>query len=175
MIAADFGHGAVSKGMVRTLTRKARFLAVNTQANAGNRGINTVTRYPRMDYACIAEHELRLEIRKQNGDIRSLMYFLAEKLGCSQFAVTSGRGGCSVCDEDRGFVKVPSFAQNVVDRVGAGDAFLSVTSLAAAQGVPNEILGFLGNVVGSLAVEVLGNKKSIDKLSVQKYIVSLLK
>lgn len=175
VIAADFGHGAISKSVVRTLTRKARFLAVNTQANAGNRGFNTVTRYPRMDYACIAEHELRLETRKQNSDIRPLMHLLSEKLGCSQFAVTRGRNGCAVCDEDGGFVKVPSFAQNVVDRVGAGDAFLSVTSLAAVQGTPNEVLGVIGNVVGSLAVEILGNKKSIDKLSVQNYIVSLMK
>jgi len=175
VIAADFGHGAISKSIVRALTRKSRFLAVNTQANAGNRGFNTLTRYPRMDYACIAEHELRLETRKQHSEFRPLMHSMAEKIGCSQFVVTRGRNGCSVCDEGGGFIKVPSFAQNVVDRVGAGDAFLSVTSLAATQGTPNEVLGFIGNVVGSLAVEILGNKKSIDKLSVKKYITSLLK
>ena len=175
VIAADFGHGAINKGIVRTLSRKARFLAVNTQANAGNRGFNTVTRYPRTDYACIAEHELRLETRKQNSDVRPLMHLLAEKLGCSQFAVTRGREGCSVCDDDGGFVKVPSFAQNVVDRVGAGDAFFSVTSLAAVQDASNEVLGFIGNVVGSLAVEILGNKKSIDKVTVKNCISSLMK
>ena len=38
-----------------------------------------------------------------------------------------------------------------------------------------EILGFLGNVVCSLAVEVVGNEKSIDKLSTQKQIVAMLK
>ncbi len=175
VIAADFGHGAISKDMVRTLTAKSRFLAVNAQANAGNRGLHTVTRYPRADYACIAEHELRLETRVQNGNVRRLMDLMAQKLGCSQLVVTRGRNGCAVWNENGEFVQVPSFAQNVVDRVGAGDAFLSVTSLAAVQGVPNESLGFIGNVVGSLAVETLGNKKSIDKLSVQKYIVSMLK
>ena len=82
--------------------------------------------------------------------------------------------GYAVC-EDGGVIKVPSFVQNVVDRVGAGDAFFSVTALAAVMGVENELLGFIGNVVGSLAVEILGNKKSIDRLSVQKYIVSLMK
>jgi sugar/nucleoside kinase (ribokinase family) len=157
------------------MTGKARFLSVNTQANAGNRGLHTITRYPRADYVCIAEHELRLETRTQNGNIRSQMDITAEKLGCSQFVVTRGRKGCAVCDESGGFVQVPAFAQNVVDRVGAGDAFLAITSLASVQGAENEILGFIGNVVGSLAVEVLGNKKPIDKLSVQKYIVSLMK
>ncbi|TSA55930.1 MAG: cytidyltransferase [Planctomycetaceae bacterium] len=175
VIAADYGHGAISKEIVRTLSRKSRFLAVNTQANAGNRGLHSVTRYPRADYACIAEHELRLETRTQNGMIRPLMDFLAQKLGCSQFVVTRGRKGCAVCDENGGFVDIPSFAQNIVDRVGAGDAFFSVTSLASALGAPIEVLGFIGNVVGSLAVGTLGNKKSIDKTSVQNYITSLLK
>lgn len=175
VIAADFGHGAISNAIVNTLSKHARFLAVNTQANAGNRGLHTVTRYPRADYACIAEHELRLETRAQNGSIRPGMYAVLKKLGCSQLVVTRGRKGCAVQDKNRGFVQVPTFAQRVVDRIGAGDAFLSVTSLAAALGVSNEVLGFIGNVVGALAVEVLGNKKSIDKPSVQKFIVSLLK
>jgi hypothetical protein len=47
--------------------------------------------------------------------------------------------------------------------------------LAAAQRVPCEVLGFTGNVVGALAVEILGNHKAINKLSVQKYMTSLLK
>jgi hypothetical protein len=50
-----------------------------------------------------------------------------------------------------------------------------VTALAAALGVSEEVLGFIGNVVGGLAVEILGNKKPIDKMSVQKYITSLMK
>ena len=175
VIAADFGHGAISKDIVRTLTGKARFLAVNTQANAGNRGLHTLTRYHRADYACIAEHELRLETRDQKSDIRPLMDLIMQKLGCSQFVVTLGKKGCAVCDENGRFVKVPAFAQTVIDRIGAGDAFLSVTSLASFQGAPNEVLGFIGNVVGALAVEMLGNQKPIDKLSVQKNIASLMK
>jgi hypothetical protein len=50
-----------------------------------------------------------------------------------------------------------------------------VTSLAARLKAPCEVLGFIGNVVGSLAVEVLGNQKAIDKVSVKKSITSLMK
>lgn len=175
VLAADFGHGAISLSMVGALSFHAPFLAVNTQANAGNRGFNTISRYPRADFACIAEHELRLETRLKVGNIWPMMNGLVKRLGSSQFVVTRGRKGCAVCDSAGSFVQVPSFAQNIVDRVGAGDAFLSVASLAAAQRVPSEILGFLGNIVGSLAVEIMGNKKSIDKASVHKHIASLLK
>ena len=37
------------------------------------------------------------------------------------------------------------------------------------------VLGFLGNVVGALAVKILGNQHSVEKQSLQKYIVSLMK
>jgi rfaE bifunctional protein kinase chain/domain/rfaE bifunctional protein nucleotidyltransferase chain/domain len=175
VIVADYGHGAISDEMVYTLCDGARFLAVNTQANSGNRGFHTITRYPRADYVCIAEHEIRLEMRKRNGRIQPMMKPLAKRLGASKFVVTRGRKGCLVLGQKKGFVAVPTFAQNVVDRVGAGDTFFSVTALAAALGVSDEVIGFIGNVAGSLSVEVLGNIKSIDKIGMQKYVVSLMK
>lgn len=175
VIAADFGHGAVSPEMVELLVAKAPFLAVNTQANAGNRGFHTISRYPRADFVSIAQHELNLELRQSRGDVGKAMTAFRKKMGYGQFVVTQGRNGCAVCDAKGNFVKVPAFAQNIVDRVGAGDAFLSVTALASVQGVDSEIIGFLGNIVGALAVEIIGNKKAIDRRSVEKYITSLMK
>jgi sugar/nucleoside kinase (ribokinase family) len=114
-------------------------------------------------------------MRQRNGEIRPMMEFLLKKLGVRQFIVTRGRKGCMVLNSEMDFVAVPTFAQNVVDRVGAGDSLFAVTSIGALMNVSNEINGFIGNVAGSLAVEILGNKKSIDKLTLKKYIVSLLK
>jgi len=62
-----------------------------------------------------------------------------------------------------------------IDRVGAGDSFLSLTALVAKTGAPPEVIGFIGNVVGSLAVEIIGNQKSIEKMAVNKYITSMMK
>ena len=175
VIAADFGHGAISLEAVHTLAENAPFLAINTQANAGNRGFHTVSRYPRADYVCIAEHEMRLEKRTLDGDLRPMIKDIAKKLDSKRMVVTRGRKGALVWNSRGEFVEIPSFAHKIVDRVGAGDAFFAVTSLAAAKGVPDEILGFIGNVVGSLAVEIVGNKKSIDKTSTKKYIASLMR
>ena len=175
VIAADFGHGAISEELVNALVKASPFLCVNTQANAGNRGFHTISRYPSADYACIAEHELRLEMRTQGGDIKPMMETIAQNLKCKQFVVTRGRRGALVRNPTGDFIEVPSFAQNIVDRVGAGDAFFSVTSLAAAQSAPAELIGFIGNVVGSLAVEIVGNKKAIDRDSTQKFITNLLR
>jgi rfaE bifunctional protein nucleotidyltransferase chain/domain len=174
-IAADFGHGTISKPIRNTLVRRAPFLAINTQANAGNRGFHTISRYPHADYVCIAEHEIRLEMRDVSGKLRPMMDYLAQKMDCSRLVVTRGKKGCYVRGASGEFVVVPSFGLRVVDRVGAGDAFLSVTALAAALKAPDEILGFIGNVVGALAVQMMGNRKAIDKSSGKKLIVSLLK
>jgi len=175
VIAADFGHGAISLEAVHILAENAPFLAINTQANAGNRGFHTVSRYPRADYVCIAEHEIRLEKRTLDGDLRPMIKDIAKKLESKRMVVTRGRKGALVWNSRGEFVEIPSFAHKIVDRIGAGDAFFAVTSLAAAKDVPDEILGFIGNVVGSLAVEIVGNKKSIDKTSTKKYIASLMR
>jgi sugar/nucleoside kinase (ribokinase family) len=175
VIAADYGHGAISKSVRNTLIRRAPYLAINTQANAGNRGFHTLSRYPQADFACVAEHEIRLEMRDISGRLRPMMEYLAQKLDCSQFVVTRGKKGCYIRGNSVEFVAVPAFAQRVVDRVGAGDAFFSVTALASVLKAPDEILGFIGNVAGALAVEIMGNRKSIDRQSLKNLTVSLLK
>jgi sugar/nucleoside kinase (ribokinase family) len=77
--------------------------------------------------------------------------------------------------KDEGFFEIPAFTQHVVDRIGAGDALLSLTTLCAAQQVPMEITGFIGNVVGAEAVLTISNKTPIERVSLFKHIVSLLK
>jgi rfaE bifunctional protein nucleotidyltransferase chain/domain len=175
VIAADFGHSAISPRMINMLMEFSPYLAVNVQANAGNRSFNTLSKYPRADFISLAEHEIRLETRDLLSDVRSLMTPLAVRTGSRHFIVTLGRSGCAVTTRGRTFVKIPSFASNVVDRVGAGDALLSVGALASRLDLPDEIIGFIGNVVGGLAVECIGNQRSIDPLSAKKYIKALLK
>jgi bifunctional ADP-heptose synthase (sugar kinase/adenylyltransferase) len=175
VIAADFGHGAINGEMIDTLVEKAKFLAVNAQANAGNRGFNTVSRYPHADYVCIAEHEIRLETRKLSAHLRPLMVEIANKMDCGKLVVTQGRQGATILSEKDEFLSVPSFAGNVVDRVGAGDAFFSLTSLAASLNIPDELLLFVGSAAGCLSVETIGNKKPITRPAIQKYITSLMK
>lgn len=175
VLVADYGHGAISPMLAQALCEHAPFLAVNTQANAGNRGFNTITKYSKADFVSLAEHEMRLEVKASNGQLEPHLRHFGRKLKCGHFVVTRGRKGCLVLSRDGQLVEVPAFAQRVVDRIGAGDAFLSITALCSRMGVPGELLGFLGNVTGSLAVEIIGNQKSVDKKSVEKMVVSMLK
>ncbi len=175
VIVADYGHGMMTKEAINVICNGARFLAVNTQANAGNRGFNTIYKYQRADFVSIAENEIRLEFRNRKGDLKDMVETLSQKIGCSRVIVTRGNRGCLSYDKEEGFFEIPAFTQHVVDRVGAGDALLSLTTLCAAQQAPMEITGFIGNVVGAEAVLTISNKTPIERVSLFKHIVSLLK
>ncbi len=175
VVVIDFGHGMITPRAVELLARKAKFLCLNTQANAGNHGFNVISKYPRADFISLAEKEMRLEARDLRGEIEPMMQALSEKLDCPLITVTRGSRGSVVLDRKTGFHLVPALAQKVVDRVGAGDASLSVSSLLAAVGAPAEMIAFAGNVAGAWAVSVVGNEKSIDRVGLIKQIETLLK
>lgn len=173
VIAADFGHGAISSNTVDLLSKHAPFLAVNTQANAGNRGFHTISKYKKANYISIAEHELRLEMRDLKSTVKQMMGKLHRRINSQLITITQGRNGCTVSDKDGCSVDIPALAKTIIDRIGSGDALLALTALAAALKAEKDMIGFLGNVAGALAVEIMGNKKAIDKNSIKKFIQSL--
>lgn len=175
VIVIDFGHGMITPRAVEILARRAKFLCLNTQANAGNHGYNVISKYPRADFISLAEKEMRLEARDLRGEVEPMMTALSAKLDCPLITVTRGSRGSIVLDRATGFHHVPALAQKVVDRVGAGDASLSVSSLLAAVGAPAEMVAFAGNVAGAWAVSVVGNEKSIDRAGLIRQIETLLK
>jgi rfaE bifunctional protein nucleotidyltransferase chain/domain len=174
-IVTDYGHGMLGPDAVRTICQKARFLAVNTQTNAANHGFNTISRYPRADYVCISEGEVRLDVRSRRQDLSDIVRALASKLACERVVITRGRTGSLCYDPAGGFRDVPAFTSHIVDRVGAGDAVFAVTSLCAQQGAPGDVLGFIGNAVGAQAVGIVGNRQAVERAAVLKYMDALLK
>ncbi len=175
VIAADYGHGMLPQSAIETLCKGSRFLSVNTQSNAGNRGFNPVSKYRRADYVCLANHEIAIETRMREGDLRDLLTEVAQRIACGRFTVTLGKRGSLHYAPECGFIEVPAFAGSVTDRVGAGDAVLALTSLLVAHGAPWDIVGFTGNVAGAQMVTELGNRVPISKIPLAKHIISLLK
>lgn len=174
VVVVDFGHSVISKQAAKVICDKAKFLAVNTQSNAGSLGYQTIYKYSRADYVCITENEFRLETRSRVGDIKDAVPQLATDLKAKHVVITRGKNGCLCYGGEEGFVEVPAMAGEVIDRMGAGDSFLSVTSMAAAIKAPLEVIGFIGNAVGAQAVATVGHRESINKVSLSKFITSLL-
>ena len=175
VMVLDFGHSMFTKEAIEILCKEARFLGVNAQSNAGNLGYNTLSRYPRADFVCVAENEVRLEARDRRGDLKRIITDVSKRLDCPRIAVTRGSNGCLCYSREGGFVEVPALAGQVIDRMGAGDAFFSLTLLCAAQGAPMEVIGLIGNAVGAQAVATVGHRRSIERVPLFKQIESLLK
>ena len=175
VIVTDYGHGMLGPETVEILCSQARFLAVNVQVNAGNYGLNTVSKYRRADYICISENEIRLEARSRRRDLREIVLEVAAKLSCERIVVTRGKQGSLCYGKGEGFFEVPAFAIRVVDRIGAGDAVFAVTAPCAAQRVPIEMIAFIGNAVGAQVVATVGTGTPIERLTLFRHIESLLK
>jgi len=174
VIVADYGHGLLTDLAVERICEKARFLAVNTQTNAGNLGYHVISKYPRADFVSITESEIRLTHRDHRTDVRDLVAKTATSLHASTLLVTRGKSGCLCYDRQAGFAEVPAFSVKVVDRVGAGDALLALAAPAAAAGWPAELCGFIGNVAGAEACAMMGNAASIAPSPLFRHITSLL-
>jgi sugar/nucleoside kinase (ribokinase family) len=176
VIAADFGHGLIAASSIDALTAQSRFLAVNTQSNSANLGYNLITKYRRADYVCIDAPEARLAMSDRISNLGDIARRLSdEHIDCAKIIITQGKHGCVTFERDGLVHTIPAFAKNVVDTVGAGDAFLAVTSPLVAAGAPMNRVGFIGNVVGALKVEIIGHRRPIEKSSLIKGIIGLLK
>jgi len=173
ILVSDFGHGFFTDEMKQFISGEAGFLAVNTQTNSANLGFNLITKYL-ADYICIDELELRLALQARHDSMEGLMEALSRQLNCHDITVTRGKRG-SLTLHNGTLINTPSFASEVVDRVGAGDAYLSITSLCAAGGIPMDVVSFIGNAVAALKVRTICNKESVEPIPLYKFITTLLK
>lgn len=176
VIVPDFGNGFITNRMIDIFADKAKFLAVNTQINSGNRGYHVIHRYPRADFASLNEPELRLAAHNRSDPLESVSEQVGARVGVKQLAVTRGTRGVMMYDRgSKVFHKIPALSTKVVDRVGAGDAFLSLAGLCAAKGLDAEVAAFVGSVAAAMEVQIVCNREPVSRIGLSKYIASLLK
>jgi rfaE bifunctional protein kinase chain/domain/rfaE bifunctional protein nucleotidyltransferase chain/domain len=175
IIVCDFGNGFLNGALNKKISSLTPFLAINTQINSGNRGYHVVTKYSRADYISLNEPELRLTAHDLYSDLGEIILNVSKNMSSSSMSVTQGVKGATVYSEKEGFIQIPALTHKVVDRVGAGDSYLTLSALAFAKGSDINIAGFLGSAAAAMDVQIVGNKKSIEKIPLLKYITTLLK
>ena len=157
VIITDFGHGTITPAIRDRLTKEARYLAVNAQTNAPNFGFNLITKYPRADFVVIDDLEARLAAHDRESPIEDVIL----KLGFKKIIVTRGTEGA--VGYDGAFERGRAFTDKVTDSMGAGDAFLAVTSPFAAAGVSMKDLIRIGNAAGAVKCSIVGHRSSVTK------------
>lgn len=175
LLIGDFGNGFTNELMVLEISKQPIFTALNAQINSGNRGYNVVTRYKRADYISLNEPELRLAAHDRATPIEDVTKSIAQKMNCPAFSVTRGINGVFCFEGENRFFNIPAFVSEAVDRIGAGDSYLSLSSLCRAKGYPMLLSGFIGSLAAALGVQMVGNKESVKKDALVKFLTRLMK
>lgn len=177
VVVADFGHGMFQQPTIDMLHKNSRFLALNVQTNAGNIGYNLLTKHRGGDFVCVDAMEARLASSEKHLDLPKLLETrLPHLIECSHMIVTHGRAGCYALDREKdAAVHVPAFTNGVVDTVGAGDAFFVVAAGIAAAGGDTVTAACAGNVAGALAANIVGHRRYLTLIDIQRYITTLMK
>ena len=176
VIVSDFGHGFISKKISNLICKSSNYLALNTQINSSNLGYHSLKNYNKLNCLIINERELRYELRDKNSKIEILMKQLSKKQKVKNLIVTRGSQGSILFNNlSKRFFYCPALANKIVDKIGAGDSMLSLMSLALFVKFNEDSSLLTGSLAAAQSVETIGNKKSINKISLMKSLKYLLK
>jgi len=175
----DFRHGIFNRGTIPKLTEaipRDVFRVADSQVASrwGN-----ILEFQSFDLITPNEREARFALGDQDSVVRPLALELHKKSNCKTLILKCGERGIITYrnhDEDyRAFFVVDSFADRVVDAVGAGDALLAYATLAQVVSANDVIAAILGNMAAGVECEHDGNwpvtpehvLKKINKLESQ--------
>ena len=174
ILVSDFGHGFITNELISNIETFPKKLAVNAQTNGANAGYNLITKYKNTNFICLDAPEARLATQEKYAEIDFVARKLLNDIDTDHLVITVGGDG-SLCINRKGEInRTPAFATRVVDLIGAGDAFFSISSLCFAVGMPMDLVSFVGNAVGALAVQIVGNKRPVEGYEIKEFIHSLI-
>ncbi len=175
VLVSDFGHGFITGDIKRLIEKHAKKYAVNTQTNAANAGYNMITQYRNPYFVCLDEPEVRFAAQERYGDIEEISTKIKKEINADYLIVTLGKKGSLGIDMEGDVNRTPIFSTKVIDTIGAGDAFFAFTAPCFARNLPLDMVSFIGNAVGALAVQIIGNKKPVEKFELLEFIHAILK
>jgi len=175
LIICDYGHDFLDKKSANFISNLKKFKALNAQLNSANISYHTLNNYKDIDALIINETELRQELRGEQSDLSILAKILLNKNRIKNLIVTRGAAGVMLFRKKLKTVSCPAFVSQSIDKVGAGDAMLSISALALKQNLEPEIVLFLGSIAAAISVKSIGNKISLDYKELDRIIKYMLK
>lgn len=173
VVVCDYGHGLLRQEAIEKIEAQAKHLALNCQTNSSNRGLNVITKYTRADSFVVDENELQLAVRQSALGNEAHLIWLQDHLKSRYAWVTEGANG-ALGRKENDMAQIPAVTLHVKDTVGAGDAFYALAVLSAASDLPIDIATLLANVAGAIKTNVVGNKSSVRKVDLLKFVGTVL-
>ena len=176
-IITDYGHYLINEQIAKKISNIKKTIIVNTQINAANFGFHGISKYKGCACAVINELELRFETRNRKERVSNLLIKLAKKLKIGTLVVTCGnKGSYAYSSKLNKTFYCPAFATKVVDKIGAGDCFMSVFGIVSKY-TKNDLLlpMFIASMATSEIISGYGNQNNLNLNSLKKNIQYLLK
>ena len=174
VVVADYGHQLLPTNLIMNSLQKARCTSVNSQINSSSIGSHNISKYKQANILIINEAELRFEEKNQTSNIEIILKNFSKKLRIKNIILTRGKNG-SIYFKSNKFYYCPAFAVKSVDKVGAGDAMLSLCSLAKYINLEPELILLIGSLAASVSVQTSGNKDSVNYFELTNLIEYILK
>ena len=176
IIVADYGHGLINSKIAQKIVSKAKFCSLNAQINAANIGHHSLEKYKNLDCVIINLNELKHEMRSRNKNFLLIGRKLIKKMNINNLIVTMGRAGAALLNKSRpSYFVAPSFARDIVDKVGAGDCLFALLSLFLSSKINSEVSLFLASIAAGKNVEIVGNSNHLDRVEFLKTVDHSLK
>ena len=166
VILSDFSYGVNSQLVRERVCALARKHGVLVTADVQcSSQIATISRYRDIGLVTPTEREARMALWDMDGGLTDIGIRLLEQTGNRDLVIKLGENGLVIFNgiwEGRSLREVrteylSSFADEVHDPMGAGDALLAACSLALAAGANIFEASILGNVAAAVEVVRVGN------------------
>ena len=176
IIVGDYGHGILTKKIIKLILENNHKVFLNTQLNSFNRGHHTVFKYKKVETLVINESELRYELRNKHSTVPELAKILLKRISVKNIIVTKGMYGSFFINKKKNLViPCPAFDQQIIDTVGAGDTFFALCSIAIGSKVDPKISMMMGAVSAGFSIEKIGNKSYYDFQTLKKHFTHIFK
>lgn len=163
VVFSDFRHGIFNKHTIEDLVSSIPLDAYKVADSQVASRWGNITEFKGFDLITPNEREARFALGDQDSAVRPLATDLFKSAECKTLILKLGEKGILTYrkrpeGDPRTIISVDSFAQNVVDAVGAGDALLAYSSLSMSVNNNEAIASILGCIAAGLECEYDGNK-----------------
>lgn len=162
VVYSDFRHGIFNKRTIPDLVEAASGYALRVADSQVASRWGNITEFHGFDLVTPNEREARFALADQDSGVRPLASRLYDEIGCKALLLKMGaRGvlGCTSADHEAAdsHFSLESFAHEVRDPVGAGDALLAWATLSMLVRPCPVAAAILGSFAAGVACEYEGN------------------
>ncbi len=175
VLCVDYGHGIITNKVANYISKKSKFLSVNSQFNSFNSKFHTISKIKNINSLILNENEIRNEFKSSLKNLKSMTDKLIKSNNIKQIIITSGDEGARLFEKNKKQINVPAFANKIIDKIGTGDAFLSMYTLANYAKIDKKSSLLLASLAASISLETVGNSSFINKINILKALDHILK